>query len=989
MADLLPLEEGFSVATCFSGVLPTAPPDQKYVVAITNTSSSELSGAPIGVPGGSHPWERFHNEAGLNTSPPPAPLADHVWNVVNLGEVFGVTLDEAPIPNIYVSATTAFGIYNAPTSNSGDRGSVFKLDGVTGEISVFATLPQLSNGPSLGNLCHHQDTVGNDWIFVSNFEDGNIYRLDSSGAYLPLDVYDHGTTGRVAAGLSPIPDSNSVGLPRPGRRVWGLEDYEGRLYYGVWYNPGTAQEIWSVALDASGAIDPSTAMLEITIPFVPGRNYSLPVADITFSSSGDLLFAERYHRHNNGTPATSMPSDFTGPHKSRVLEYTGTSGAWTASPVTKYTVGSGSNSAGGVAIDCEGRVYASGDALKITWPSPNIYGIQIIPSSGPTTPNDSYLVDIDADICDQDKTQIGEVDILRTQCNCFSIEPKQVECPQEEGAPFEFHFNVTNLSGHPVSAIRYTPCAAGDLPAGAVTLSGPQVNVLGSSLADGDSTNETLTLSGFTGGQTVCFLVTLLSAQGEECCTYKVCVDLPQCDDPCFETVIESIDCEIDSLGNAKFIVTGSLTNLTPFPAHHGTIISATPGVNVLTSTSPSYNLFDWSGAPIAPGDTEPFSLCITGATPGTELCLTITLHNEALDLCCAGLLCFELPDCGQHDEPLDRCQVKDITDCCPQEGVAHISFAICNTSANPRSYNWTLAGTAPTPLCTGTLSPGDFTPGAGVTPVIAPGDCHIVNVEVTCHLEPGQCACYVLSVEKVSNPANHFECPAKVRRPTQWVIKEVAGGDDDVLFPAIITNGDKIAQAFEVTNISDKPDQFDYTILTSGSLELSSEEGSPAGVLRGSLSLKPSESAVIRYIVSPLFSKSPFEQSGVTAFYKVQLLGGSADSGNGTNAFQAENFVQQVFAEQKIAALIVDAVTMAGPNRLGLSFDSTEGEAYKVQFCADLQSGWVDAPCATTADSPLNQTQLEGTGDAVTWFTAVDGSEGFYRVVTLDEALN
>ena len=49
------------------------------------------------------------------------------------------------------------------------------------------------------------------------------------------------------------------------------------------------------------------------------------------------------------------------------------------------------------------------------------------------------------------------------------------------------------------------------------------------------------------------------------------------------------------------------------------------------------------------------------------------------------------------------------------------------------------------------------------------------------------------------------------------------------------------------------------------------------------------------------------------------------------------------------------------------------------MRFCPDLQSDWGDILCATTADSPLNQTQLEGTGGAVTWFTAVDGSEEFY----------
>ena len=46
-------------------------------------------------------------------------------------------------------------------------------------------------------------------FFVSNFEDGLIYRLDAGSGAI-LNTFDHGVNGRPDEGLSPIPDDPGV-----------------------------------------------------------------------------------------------------------------------------------------------------------------------------------------------------------------------------------------------------------------------------------------------------------------------------------------------------------------------------------------------------------------------------------------------------------------------------------------------------------------------------------------------------------------------------------------------------------------------------------------------------------------------------------------------------------------------------------------------------------------------------------------------------------
>jgi len=95
-----------------------------------------------------------------------------------IGQVFGITLDDAIPPNVYLAATSAYGLpivapgprgqqqYSKVGATNatfmpglwgpqGGPGSVWKVDGVTGKVSLFANVmlgSRTNSGPALGGL---------------------------------------------------------------------------------------------------------------------------------------------------------------------------------------------------------------------------------------------------------------------------------------------------------------------------------------------------------------------------------------------------------------------------------------------------------------------------------------------------------------------------------------------------------------------------------------------------------------------------------------------------------------------------------------------------------------------------------------------------------------------------------------------------------------------------------------------------------------------
>ncbi len=335
----------------------------------------------------------------ISGDPPPpnqnylAPLYHHPsWTLDNLGKIFGLTLDSDG--NLYVAPTTAYGANPNPAT-------IKRIDGVTGEITAFATLP--NNGPAMGNL--NYDCVSQT-IYVSNFEDGRIYQVDMNGKI--VSTYHHGTAN-VTMGPPADPGEPDGQFAPLGDRPWAVQSNAGRLYYSLWVehqqssNPNRENEVWSVGyVDKTGVIDPATAKMEFSLPTIGGGTSSTPVSDISFAQTGWMLVAQRTMSADSGT----------GAHQSTTFEYDYQNGTW-VSQGTTYIVGEllPYSAAGGVDHDFDpnGYVWMTGDALDFYTPAV-VYGLQGTPYGGGGVET-STLIDLDAETTQQDKTVYGDVEV--------------------------------------------------------------------------------------------------------------------------------------------------------------------------------------------------------------------------------------------------------------------------------------------------------------------------------------------------------------------------------------------------------------------------------------------------------------------------------------------------------------------------------------------------------------------------------------------------
>ncbi|WP_273446713.1 SdrD B-like domain-containing protein, partial [Neolewinella agarilytica] len=355
------LETGDAVVTC--GVINAADP----VIALFEVRTPVTTANSYDLVGGNYPiWNR------------PEELHPASWSFTNLGNVFGVAIDRerhmyatasssySPQLNFlsqangtsanvnFRSGTGAIGRAAAGPNASAElnaAGTIYKLDAVTGNPTVFAVLPQqattaaynafiqagiqtlnlstgnrTNTGPGLGNVVYDQD---HDQFFVTNFEDGKIYRIDADGNVQP-NPYDFGT-----------PDNGAAGMPALQDRVWGVGIYNGRLYYSIWTdlactngncgnatnnyydngpNPTIKPFIRSMAIDpVTGDFLTATDQLEYD---GADLEHTAPISDIAFDAEGNMLIAQK-----------TMLTDYAGyNHRSQVAYLTGGNGSWTADP---------------------------------------------------------------------------------------------------------------------------------------------------------------------------------------------------------------------------------------------------------------------------------------------------------------------------------------------------------------------------------------------------------------------------------------------------------------------------------------------------------------------------------------------------------------------------------------------------------------------------------------------------------------------------------
>ena len=387
------------------------------------------------------------------------------WKSNAMGFVFGVTIDDDA--NIYTTATSSYG--GTQLFGSAGAGGIYKIDANTWSVSDFVTTdpnPSTTSttkipntGCGLGNICY--DHLFNQ-LFVTNFEDGKIYRIDMAGNI--LSKFDPFT----------LDGGSSSGFAKLGERLWGIGVYgnstaDARIYFSVWNEDGNNSnsappyynEIWSVALDVNTGNFSGVEQLEIEMPDLVQGYFSNPVSDITFSVDGRMLLSER----------SMAGDDIPSAHDSRVFEYWQNGTQWTNSRVIYVgNYGANWNSAGGsdygflrcenghTMSGCDSMIWSTGDALRFAGSNPDggydyVYGLAGVSYLGNSNVvanpdyvgRNSYYIDQNGDVNDIPKMGMGDVAVFR-QCDyvpkCIMV---NVITPNDDGINDVFYFDcITN-----------------------------------------------------------------------------------------------------------------------------------------------------------------------------------------------------------------------------------------------------------------------------------------------------------------------------------------------------------------------------------------------------------------------------------------------------------------------------------------------------------------------------------------------------------------
>ena len=310
------LAPGNAVVTGFSGTrAPAAVPSGANPADLTEIDLSGPSARVVDLQAPGAP-----PQAQVLTAPKP-----FTATASQIGQVFGVALDDATPPNVFVAATSAYGLpIIAPGANGGPvratqgapnasfmpglfgppqagggPGSIWRIDGATGAVRLFAnvTLDGVANsGAALGGLAFDSTS---HMLFVADRGTGMIHAFDPSGT--ERGRFDHGMQGRTAAGLPPMPfdsaghldiaspafktdDPATWGFAAVERRIFGLAAHASRLYYAV-----ADEQVWSVSIAQDGSFG-ADARIELQLQPWDGES---EIAKIAFDDRGGMLLAER------------------------------------------------------------------------------------------------------------------------------------------------------------------------------------------------------------------------------------------------------------------------------------------------------------------------------------------------------------------------------------------------------------------------------------------------------------------------------------------------------------------------------------------------------------------------------------------------------------------------------------------------------------------------------------------------------------------------
>lgn len=606
------------------------------------------------------------------------PFAFHPsWRYDTLGSVFGLAIDASKYT--YLTATS---IYQFDVFKAAGTGGVYVIDDATWQSSVFMNtvnapvwnsnptmLP--NTGPALGNIAYDKY---NNQLFVTNFEDGKIYRIQ---------IVPSGTTvvGNISEVFDPLPANNDTqpGYAPRGDRPWGIGVTRNPInntvsvYYGVWHensgNPGASNTIGKFDLNLGGSINTASNNPSlITRPDLTGQQYSNPVSDIEFSLDNKrMITAER-----------TMNDVSWGAHNSRVIEYKmDIIGNWVQEPVNKFEVGSyntKTNSAGGVdyeyftydslrreVSDCDSVVWMTGDAILFPPLSPNyLYGLQGTVASGGDYLS-SILIDLDHNLGAQDKFYQGDVDVLRdficeiappADTNCMTIVRDTIYC-DSAGTGYYYQFQITNNStSQSITELEFTVDSP-NFPNTVFVSPGfimpsPAIPPLGTSQV------YTIHLTGpgvDTCMEEVCFTLSATLDQQDcpTCCYIQKCIKLPCCEGYCGLITNDSIYCV-----NGNYYFSFTLTNNSGFT------------VNKLQLTSPmvggvTFVPSNITGLTLLNGQTTTHTVQILGGVAGQTYPVRFKLFWGTTE-CCYFEEMYTLPPCHSDTCSCGQLRYKEYT---------------------------------------------------------------------------------------------------------------------------------------------------------------------------------------------------------------------------------------------------------------------------------------------------------------------------------------
>lgn len=306
-----------------------------------------------------------------------------------VGQVWGVALSKGEAPDIYLAASSAFGVYRSPDGTAWANGqwgpeggpeTIWRLSAAKGyEPQVFARLHLAGRpefGAALGDLAfdpYHRV------LFASDLQTGFIHVLNAqTGEH--VDVYDHGVdalsgfidarTGEavtlpvVPADVPQIEDScaelsgqlptDCLGYAALGRRVWGLglrsdpDTGEHRLFYGVMGQEGGS--VWSLPILETGALDRTAIRREFELRPDADAVPVFAVSDISLPERGDqsVMIVSRFRGETDAaTPGFSWPGFAAQEPQFWRLD---AEGLWQEQPATSIGAPLGANLAGASAF---------------------------------------------------------------------------------------------------------------------------------------------------------------------------------------------------------------------------------------------------------------------------------------------------------------------------------------------------------------------------------------------------------------------------------------------------------------------------------------------------------------------------------------------------------------------------------------------------------------------------------------------------------------